>query len=75
MRGQKHSELANMPTSIVENSIFLSVWNAPAEVEISGYRLVHADDSATLYVEVIAMDNVLGASLEVNYVTDDLYAP
>lgn len=72
--GRSTLELANMPTSIVENSIFLSVWNAPAEVEISGYRLVHADDSATLYVEVIAMDNVLGASLEVNYVTDDLYA-
>lgn len=72
--GSSSLRLTNLPTSIVENSIFLSVWNAAVEVEISGYRLVHTEDSATLYVDTTACDNVLGASLEVNYITDDLLA-
>lgn len=72
--GRSTLRLLNIPTSVRPDSLYLSVWNATADVEISSHRLVSSPDSVELLVDVTASDQVVGASLEVNYLTDDLYA-
>lgn len=72
--GRSSLRLLNIPASIVEDSLYLYVWNAATDVVISSHRLISSPDSVELLVEVAASDQVVGASLEVNYLTDDLYA-
>jgi hypothetical protein len=72
--GRSLLRLENIPTSVVEDSIFLSVWHPVSEVVIRSYRLAKSDESAELLVEVSSPDRVHGAHLEVYYLVLDLQA-
>jgi hypothetical protein len=72
--GRSLLRLENIPTSVLEESIFLSVWHPAADVAIKSYRLVRSDESAEFLVEVSSPDRLLGAHLEVYYLTADLEA-
>jgi hypothetical protein len=72
--GRSLLRLQNIPTSVMEESIFLSVWHPETDVLIKSYRLVGSDESAELLVEVSSPDRLLGAHLEVYYLTADLEA-
>ena len=72
--GRSLLRLQNIPTSVIEDSIFLSVWHPVSDVLIKSYRLVRFDESAELLVEVSSPDRLLGAHLEVYYLTADLEA-
>jgi len=72
--GKSSLILKNLPTSILEDSVFLSTWNVPAGVTIDGYRLVRDNDSAELHVDISSAEEVLGAGLELNYITENLFA-